>query len=111
MAGTSPAMTGGEREQTVSAARAARASCRLLQHGGGGHGRNIADFDARGKNAFVAVFERHLGRDIGLLGTPIERRDQRSIPLRDEAPSHFLSAGDLSVIRIELLVQDEEAPD
>src|SRR5437763_13239345 len=111
MAGTSPAMTGGEREQTVSAARAARASCRMLQHGGGGHGRNIADFEARGKNAFAAILERHLGRDIGLLGAAIERRDQRSVTFRDEAPSYFLSAGDLSVIRVELLVQDEEAPD
>ena len=67
--------------------------------------------DAGGEHALAAVLERHLGRDVGLAGAPVECVDQGRVALGDEAAAHLLGAGDLAVVGIELLVQDEKAPD
>ena len=45
------------------------------------------------------------------LGAVVERRDQRRVALGDERAAHLLRAGQLAVVGIELLVQDQEAPD
>src|ERR1700730_8562425 len=101
-------MKNGERERTGTAAPL---SCRLLQDAGYRNGLEIADLHARAKHALAPILERHLGRDVGLLFTGIERGHERSIQLRDEAPAHFLRPRALAVIGIELLVQDEKAAD
>ena len=61
--------------------------------------------------ALAAVLERHLGRDVGLLRAVVERLDQRAVALGDEAAAHLLGAGQLAVVGVELLVQDQEAAD
>ena len=62
-------------------------------------------------HALAAVLERHLGRDVGLVRAVVERLDQRRVALGDEAAADLLRAGQLAVVGVELLVQDEEAPD
>src|SRR5262249_4379890 len=74
------------------------------------HGRNVANLDARGKRALAAVLERHLGRDVGLAPTAIERGDERRVAFGDEAAADLLRARDFAVVSIELFVQDQEAP-
>ena len=41
----------------------------------------------------------------------VERLDQRGVLLGDEAAAHLAGAGDLLVVRVELLVEQQEAPD
>src|SRR5438477_9033200 len=85
-------------------------SSRRLLHRRQRHGGNVANLDARRKRALAAVLERHLGRDVGLARTAVERRDQRRVAFGDEAAADLLRARDFPVIGVELLVQDEEAP-
>src|SRR5215470_9200612 len=91
--------------------RRLRGSCRLLHRAGHRHGHRVADLDARGQHAFAAVLEGHLGRDGGFGRAVVERRDQRRVALADQAAAHLLRTSDLAVVGIELLVQDEKAPD
>ena len=46
-----------------------------------------------------------------LVGAAVERLDQRRVLLGDEAPPHLAGAGELAVVGIELLVQEQEAAD
>jgi hypothetical protein len=41
----------------------------------------------------------------------VERFDQRRVALGDEAAAHLLGAGQLAVVGVEFLVQDQEAAD
>src|SRR6266581_6048750 len=92
--------------------RRRRGSCGLLQVAGRRRvDLHVADRDARADHALAAVLEGHRGGNVGLLRAVVERLDQRGIPLADEAAPHFLGTGELAVIRIELLVQHQEAPD
>ena len=69
------------------------------------------NLDARREHAFAAVFERDLGRDVGFARAVVERLDQRGVAIGDEAASNLLRAGDFAVVGVELLRQDQEAPD
>src|SRR5438874_6704494 len=84
-------------------------SSRRLLHRRQRHGGNVANLDARRKRALAAVLERHLGRDVGLARTAVERRDQRRVAFGDEAAADLLRARDFAVVGVELFVQDEEA--
>src|SRR5262249_10766885 len=87
-----------------------RARSRRLLHRRHRRGRNVANLDARGKRALAAVLEPHLGRDVGVARTAVERGDERRVAFGDEAPANFLRARDFAVVGIELFVQDQEAP-
>src|ERR1700680_1775105 len=99
MRGSSPRMTGAHR------------SCGLLQNARHGRGAHVADFLECIKDSLPSVLERHLGRNVRLACTGIERGDQRSVAFGNEAPAHFLGAGDLAVVGVELLVQNQEPAD
>ncbi len=46
-----------------------------------------------------------------LLRAVVERRDQRRVAVGDDGAAHLLRARQLAVVGVELLVQDQEAPD
>ena len=73
--------------------------------------RHVVDAGASFEPALAAVLEGDLGRDRGLLGAVVEAFDQRRVALGDEAAAHLLGAGEFAVVGVELLGQDEEAPD
>ena len=77
----------------------------------GRHGDHVPDLHPRREIALAAVLEGDLGRDGGLGRAAVERIDQRRIALGDEAAAHLLGARQLAVVGVELLVQNEEAPD
>src|ERR1700676_5660509 len=88
----------------------ARAAQRL-DGGGDRHGLGVADLEVGLERALAAVLEGDLGRDLRALAARIERVDQRLESLADEAPAHLAGARELAVIRVELLVQDQEPVD
>src|SRR5215510_11424235 len=71
----------------------------------------VDDLQRRRDRAGAAVLELHLRLDVALALAAVERVDQRRVPLADEAPPDLARAGDLAVVGVELLVQDEEAVD
>src|SRR5581483_10753640 len=91
------------------AARPIARSCGLLHDRRDRDGPHVANLDAGGEHALAAVLERHLGRDVGFARAVIERADERRIAFGDEAAADLLRAGDLAVVGVELLVQDQEA--
>src|SRR5881394_2859717 len=88
----------------------ARAAQRL---DGGGDRRclGVADLEVGLERSLASVLEGHLCRDLCALAAGIECVDERPEPLGDEAPTHLARAGELAVIGVELLVQDQEAMD
>ena len=62
-------------------------------------------------DALAAVLEGHLDGEMAILGAVVERRDQRRVALGDQRAAHLLRAGQLAVVGIELLVQDQKAAD
>jgi len=58
-----------------------------------------------------AVVVRHLRLDDGPVDVRVEGVDHRRVALRDEASPQLSGAGHLLVVRVELLVQDEELAD
>src|SRR5262245_37872338 len=103
-AGSLCSLSHGERERTEVAAR----SCCFLHRWH--HRLHVADFDACGEHALAAVLERHLGGNVGLACTAIERRDQRRITLGDETAADLLRARDLAVVGVEFFMQNEKTP-
>src|SRR5690349_3653524 len=62
-----------------------------------------------GRDATLAtVLERDLGLDEAVRVVAVQRIDQRSVALADEAAPDLAGAGQLTVVGIELLVQHEE---
>src|SRR5260370_40517808 len=104
---TSPAPTSGPLGALMPRLRA---RSRRLLHRRHRRGRNVANLGARGKHALATVLERHLGRDVGLARTAVERRDQRRVAFGNEAAADLLRARDFPIIGVEFLVQDEKAP-
>src|SRR5579875_52741 len=92
-------------------------SARLAQgcRGGGvlspGEDRGIGDRDGGAEPAGAAVLELDLGLDLAGAGVAVERLDEGRVFLGDEAPPDLAGAGQLAVIGVELLAQDEEAAD
>ena len=71
--------------------------------------RHVVDRDVGGDHALAAVLEGDLGLRENLGRAVVERLDQRRVAPADRAPPHFLGPRELSVIRIELFVEDQEA--
>ena len=74
-------------------------------------GRHVADLHPRRDGALAAVLEGDLGGDVGLLRAVVERWIRGCVALGDEAAADLLRARQFAVVGVELLVQDEEAPD
>src|SRR5215471_669304 len=72
---------------------------------------HVADFHPCANHALTAILEGNFGRDISFPRAVIEGLDQRRIAISDKTAPHFLRARKFSVVRIELLVQDEETLD
>src|SRR5947209_10347339 len=53
----------------------------------------------------------HLGLDEDLRALAVEARDEIRVTLLDESAPHLARAGELLVVRIELLVQEDEPDD
>ncbi len=68
-------------------------------------------FTRAADHALAAVLERDLRRDVGLRRAVVERLDEGRVALGDEAAAHLLGARQLTVVGVELLVEDEEALD
>ena len=76
--------------------------------------RNVsrrADLQIGADDRGAAILERHLRLDRHRRAVGIQRRDQRAIAFGDGAPAHLARAGQLAIIGIQLLVQDQEASD
>src|SRR3990172_3808292 len=71
----------------------------------------VDDLQRRGDRAGATVLELHLRLDVAVALAAVERVDRHLVPLGDEAPAHLPRPGDLAVVGVELLVQDEEAVD
>src|SRR5579885_328077 len=74
-------------------------------------GLGVGDADGRAHRADPSVLELHLRLDLALAALGVERGDERAVFVRDEAAAHLARAGELAVIGVELLSQDEEALD
>src|SRR5690606_7032261 len=87
-----------------------RHSGHLLQWFGPHHGRGF-DAQVGGNAARAAVLELDLGLD-ELARTALEQGlDQHGVFLRDEGAANLAGAGQLVVVRVQFLVQDQEAAD
>src|SRR5215831_12097924 len=75
----------------------------------GGQRLRVSDFEIGGHASGATVFEFDLRLDVLHRLAAIQRVDQHGIFLRDESAAHLARAGELVVVRIELLVQDQEA--
>src|SRR6185436_10899514 len=69
----------------------------------------VPDLEVGAERAGAPVLEFHLRLDVLGLLARVERGDQGSVLLVDVAAAHFPRAGELVVVRVELLVQDQEA--
>ena len=87
------------------------AASRMGCSGARGIGLHVDDAHVALDDALAAVLERHLGGDVALLGAVVERLDERPVAIGDEGAAHLLRARQLAVVGVELLVQDQEAPD
>ena len=74
-------------------------------------GLGVADAHVGPHGAGAAVLVGDLGLDLHDVALRVERLDQRRVLLGDEAPAHLARAGDLLVVGVELLVQQEEPAD
>src|SRR5690606_35362936 len=74
-------------------------------------GSCVYDPESGRDGAGLAVLEAHLGLDEAVVAAVVQGVEQHTVLLGDEAPAHLARAGELAVVRIELLVQDEEAMD
>src|SRR5690606_11461991 len=72
---------------------------------------SVDDLEVRRHGAGPAVLEAHLGLDETVVAAVVQGLHQRAVLLGDEAPAHLARAGELAVVGIQLLVQDEESVD
>src|SRR6516225_7452912 len=71
----------------------------------------FGDDEIGGDDSRSTVLELHLRLDVLHAPAVVERADQHRVLLRDEAAPDLARAGELVVIRVELLVQDQKAMD
>ncbi len=74
-------------------------------------GRQIVDPEARGDVAFAAVLKGDQGVDFDPVEARIERREQFAVALGDDGPAHLSGPGELAVVGVELLVENQKPPD
>src|SRR5450755_1998513 len=96
------------RRASHSSADAAGLSCGLPNHG---ECRHVDDLQGGSHPAAAAVLELDLDVDELLGLAAVQRLHQHLIPLGNEAAADLARAGQLAVVGVELLVQDEEAAD
>src|SRR5207244_5963852 len=86
-----------------------RAAARPAPSSGRLHGRaDVADRHVRAHDAGTAVLVGYLRLDLDAVLSRVERVDERRVLLRDVAAAHLPRARDLLVVRVQLLVQDQE---
>src|SRR5690242_6582235 len=71
----------------------------------------LANLELRADHTLAPVLEGDLGLDLDARRLRIERLDEFAIALADEAAPHLARPRQLAVIGVELLMQDEKAPD
>src|SRR5687767_4080846 len=76
-----------------------------------GKGLRVADLEVRRESTRAPVFVAHARFDMDALLVVVQGLDQRPVLLADEAPPDLARAGELLVVRVQLLVQDQEAVD
>src|SRR5512143_3997065 len=74
----------------------------------GREGLRVDDLEVRRDDAPAPILELDLGLDVLDIPAAVERVDQHRVLLGDEAAAYLARAGQLVVVRIELLVQDQE---
>src|SRR5258706_2106909 len=89
---------------SVSRTRLGRLLCR-----GRREGARVADREVGRYHAGAAVLVAHLDLDVRAFAAVVERIDERRVFLADMAAAHFAGSGELAVVGVELLVQNEEA--
>src|SRR5258706_1842541 len=97
--------------RTISPFRRCVPTLRRLARAHRGKDLRFGDDEIRGDNAGATILELHLRLDVLHAPACIQRVEQHCVLLRDEAAAHLARARELVVVRIELLVQDEEAVD
>src|SRR5262249_54576542 len=75
------------------------------------HSGHVLDPDVRADHSRAAVLVGHLRLDLGAVAVAVERVDQCRVLPGHVASTDLARPRDLLVVRIELLVQDEEPPD
>jgi len=68
-------------------------------------------FTSAADRSGASILELHLRLDLAMAGARIQGAHQLRIALGDEAAPHLARAGQFAVVRVELLVQHEEAAD
>src|ERR1700730_774155 len=76
-----------------------------------GRRADVADRNAGVDHAFASVLECNFRRNRCLRRAVIERTHERRIALADQATPHLHGAGQFAIVGVELLGQDQEAPD
>ena len=71
----------------------------------------VADREVGAHHALAAVLERHLGLDMARAASEYSASIRRRVALGDDAAAHLAGAGQLAVVGVELLVQDQEPVD
>src|SRR5437868_2991057 len=84
---------------------------RCLSRGHGRKGLRRGERKLGADHAGAPVLEAHLRLDYAALGAGIERIDHRRVLLADVAAAHLARARELAIVRVQLLVQDDEAVD
>src|ERR1700730_8922840 len=69
------------------------------------------DRHVRPNRRFASIFVGDVGDELDVALAAVERLDDRIVFLGDVAPPDLAGAGDLVVVGVELLVQQQEAPD
>src|SRR5437899_377343 len=81
-----------------------------LAYGCGSH-CHFLDADVCADLDGATVFVGHLGFDLHVVGVAVQRLDERRVLLGDVAAADLARPRDFLVVRVQLLVQDEEPPD
>src|SRR5438552_8408267 len=73
--------------------------------------RDAFDADVGPDRPGAAVLVGHPGLDLGVVALAVEGLDEGLVLARDVAAADLAGSGDLLVVRVQLLVQDQEPPD
>src|SRR5262245_61623792 len=77
----------------------------------GGHPLDVLDLYPGSDRRLPPVLVGHRGGQLHLVLAAVEGLDDLRVLLRDEAPPHLAGAGHLGVVGVEILGQEQEAPD
>src|SRR2546426_2043693 len=77
----------------------------------GGRSLDVLDPDTRLESGLATVLVGDGRGQLDLVLARVERVDHRSVFLGDEAPPHLARACDLGIVRLQVLGEEQEAPD